>query len=157
MSLTYNEQMQRIVSDYRRQGGEWPTTTRSIAAWAISGKLWLPRHEAMISECAEDLSRAMREEYVTDPQGRRVRAKHAARISSGGEQTVLWADIRTAEPKHMQIAFQQRRRQIVGDCKHLKTDVDSYNDNASPPEPITMVWDFTDDLAEAEIAEDSIE
>jgi hypothetical protein len=29
----------------------------------------------------------------------------------------------------MEIAFQQRRQQILGDCRQLKTDVDSYNDN----------------------------
>lgn len=56
-------------------------------------------------------------------------------------------DIRTADPHHMQIAFQQRRRLVVGDCRQLKTDVDSYNENAEPSLPIQMVFDFTADLA----------
>ncbi len=48
----------------------------------------------------------------------------------------------------MEVAFQQRRQQIVGDCRQLKTDVDSYNENANSEQPIQMVFDFTDDLAE---------
>jgi hypothetical protein len=93
----------------------------------------------------------MREDYATDPQGRRVRTKHAARVLESGTQTTLWADIRTASSAHMKIAFQQRRQQIVGDCWQLKCDVDSYNDNATPTPRIHMLFDFTDDMEEMEI------
>jgi hypothetical protein len=49
----------------------------------------------------------------------------------------------------MELAFRQRRIQIVGDCRQLKRDVDSYND-ANPKLPeIPMLFDFTDDLDEA--------
>lgn len=67
----------------------------------------------------------MREEYITDRRGRRVRAKHPVRTRRGGEQITLWDDIRTAARPHMEMAFQQRRNQIVGECRQLKTDVDS--------------------------------
>lgn len=92
----------------------------------------------------------MREEYFVDPRGRTVRAKHAARVVQNGEQLVLWEDLLTASPKHIEIAFQQRRQQVVGDCWQLKNDVDSYNDNTNPGPPIQMVFDFTPDLAEWE-------
>ena len=62
----------------------------------------------------------------------------------------MWADIRTAPRKHMDTAFRQRRGQILGECKQLKSDVDSYNQNASLGRPIPMIFDFTDDLAEME-------
>lgn len=62
----------------------------------------------------------------------------------------LWEDFRTADPKHMKIAFQQRRQQIVGDCRQLKTDVDSYNENAKSEKLVQLVLDFTDDVAELE-------
>ncbi len=51
----------------------------------------------------------------------------------------------------MQTAFQQRRQQIVGDCRQLKTDVDSYNENANPDTSIQMVFDFRQDLTELEV------
>lgn len=143
---TFTEQLQNIVRQYRDAGEDWPATTRQISAWGIRRKLWTPHPDSMVSQLAEQLSRAMREEYIVDDQGRTVRAKHAARVN----QTVLWADIRTAPREHMEIAFQQRRQQIVGDCRQLKTDVDSFNDNANSQRAIQMVFDFTDDLAELE-------
>ena len=53
----------------------------------------------------------------------------------------------------MHIALQQRRQQIVGDCRQLKTDVDSYNENRKPNQPIQLVLDFTEDVAEIEALE----
>ena len=90
----------------------------------------------------------MREEYITHPQGRRVRAKHAARFMQGEKQITFWGDIRTASREHMDVAFKQRREQIVGDCRQLKTDVDSYNENENDAGPIQMIFDFTLDLEE---------
>jgi hypothetical protein len=143
---TYNEQLQRIVTEYIEAGEEWPATARQIAAWAVREKLWTPHPSSLVNQCAEDIAQAMREEYMVDPQGRKVRAKHAARV----EQGVLWADIRTASPDHMEIAFKQRRRQILGDCRQLKDDVDSFNENRISAEPIQMSFDFTKDLLELE-------
>ena len=143
-----NEQLQRIVNRYIEAGEEWPATSHQIAAYAISTHLWEAQGATVLDLCAEQLARAMREEYIRDPQGRVVRAKHAARVA--GQQTVLWADIGTASREHMAIAFQQRRQQIVGDCRQLKADTDSYNENNNTGKPIQMVIDFTDDLAELE-------
>ena len=42
--------------------------------------------------------------------------------------------------------------QIVGDCRQLKMDVDSYNDNRLPVQPIQMIFDFTYDLEELALA-----
>ncbi len=150
MALTYNEQLQEIVRKYRDAGEEWPTTSKHIAAWAINHGLWQPQRMLLISKCAEEMSKAMREEYIVDPQGRSVRAKHAARVERDGEQMVLWDDIRSASREHMGIAFQQRRQQIVGDCRQLKRDIDSYNENRCPGQPIQASFDFTYDLQELE-------
>jgi len=40
----------------------------------------------------------------------------------------------------------------VADCLQLKNDVDSYNENRKPVSPMQMIFDFTDDLAELELA-----
>lgn len=150
--MSYSEQLQSIVRRYRSAGEPWPATTKTIAAWAIANRLWQPQRSTLVTQCAEQLAKAMREEYVTDPQGRRVRAKHVAIIEQNGEQMAFWADIRNAPREHMQLSFQQRRHQIVGDCRQLKADVDSFNDNSTKEEPINMVFDFTLDLAELELA-----
>jgi hypothetical protein len=152
-AITYTEQLQRIVADYIAAGHEWPAAMRQVARWALGNKRWHPQHDSLVSRCAEELARALREEYIVDPQGRTVRAKHAARFDVDGLQLVLWADIRSADRKHMEIAFQQRRQQIVGDCHQLKLDADSFNQNANAGRPIQMVFDFTEDLAEHEALE----
>ena len=82
-----------------------------------------------------------------------VRFAPNTQIAQGAVQSTLWDDIRTADPSHMRIAFQQRRQQIVGDCKQLKTDVDSYNENGNPDEPIQLELNFTQDIAELEALE----
>lgn len=147
---TSNEQLRRIVALYREAGQPWPATSPDLASWAIREGHWKPHPRDLVRQLAEQFAEAMREEYIIDPQGRTVRAKHAARIKRGRGQLVVWADIRTATPEHMEVAFKQRREQIVGDCRQLKTDVDSYNENANPPQQIRLIFDFTDDLAEYE-------
>lgn len=76
---------------------------------------------------------------------------HAARINRQGKQLVLWADMRTAPRGHIELAFKHRRQKIVGDCRQLKTDVDSYDDNNPSEQPIQMIFDFTKDLEELEL------
>ena len=146
--MSYNEQLQRIFQVYEQEGNPTPVAMRDVAAWAITRKLWEPRPIDVIDILAEDMSRALREEYRTDRKGRRYRAKHAVRITRGGVQLTLWADMDRSSREHMQMAFAQRRQNIVGDCLHLKTDVDAYNDkNASQP-PLQLILDFTQDVAE---------
>ena len=147
-----NDFLQEIVRKYKADGNEWPATTREIAQWAIDNKLWVPQPSAIVGQCADQLGRAMRDEFIMDPQGRKVRALHAAVFGSGPEQHSFWDDIRTATPKFMEVAFQGRRRQIVGDCRQLKKDVDSYNENRRPTTPVQIVFDFRDDLLENELA-----
>lgn len=145
---TYAEQLQKIWRLYEEAGMPTPATARDVAAWAIDRQLWEPRTADIISQCADDLARAFREEYRTDPRGRRYRTKHAVRITRGGIQYSLWADIDSAPRGHMERAFAQRRQQIVGDCHQLRIDVDVYNDGHSEDAPIQLILDFTRDVEE---------
>ena len=97
----------------------------------------------------------MRQEYYTDPQGRRVRRKHVLRdmkeLPDGKwEQMFLWIDMMEATPDQAEMAFQYERKLIVGDCKQLKTDVESYNENNPHGKYVELSFDFREDLAEAE-------
>jgi addiction module HigA family antidote len=159
-ATTYSDDLRAIVEKYRRTGQKWPATTQEIAHWAHQKGLWEPQKKDIVNQLARDLSRAMREEYYTDPQGRRVWTKHAARFADDvlpdeereprKTQKVLWADIRTDSADHIIKALQQRRMQIVGNCKQLKTDVDSFNDNHPSGKKIQLNFDFEADLAEME-------
>ena len=159
ISKTYSEAMQEVVAKYRGVGQPWPATSRQIARWAIRNGEWIPHENGVVQQCARDIARALREERYRDPQGRKVRTKHAASLSDDGlggvdadgsphRQETFWTDIRTGKWQHLARAFQQRRSQILGDCKQLKTDVESYNENHFESKTIQMVFDFTEDLAE---------
>ena len=150
--MNYTQRIQLIITKYRESGQPWPAEKRAIAAWAVRTGEWRPQPSLLIDQCADELARAMREDYFTDAQGRRVRAKHAAKMFREGMQGTFWGDIRTEDRPFLETAFQQRRQQIVGECSQLKTDVDSYNQNGNPGEPVQIVFDFRNDLAELEAA-----
>ena len=48
----------------------------------------------------------------------------------------------------MEVAVANRRNQILGECRQLKTDLDSYNDRHHLEHPIQASFDFTVDLEE---------
>lgn len=146
-------QLQRIVREYQKDGQKWPATTAEIAKWAVDTGRYDLTGPTIERHCARELAQAMREEYFSDSQGRRVRAKHPASFRRNGRQLMLWDDIRTAPRQHMQVAFQLRRRRIVSECKQVKTDVDSYNDSHPDERPIQMVLNFTRDVEEMELSE----
>jgi hypothetical protein len=148
---TMNDQMLEIVEQFLAQGGETPINLDALARFAIRNSYWQGQGTALVQLCKRDLSRAFREQYHTDPQGRSVRTFHAvSRPSDNGKQGVFWADMRDATEEHMEQAFAQRRNLIVGECLQLKRDVDSYNDNNANGATIQMVFDFSEDIAERE-------
>ena len=145
---TKTEQLQRTVRYYREDGNRG-LQALGQSQRGSSRKICGNRSQKLWSVNAPNNSPvALGEEYTTDPQGRRVRTKHSARVEKDGEQIVLWDDIRTASRSHMRIAFQQRRQQIVGDCHQLSMDMDSFNQNQNPSHPIQLSFDFTRDLEE---------
>ena len=149
---SYNHKLQEFIHLFHELEGR-PVSLREVAAWAIREKLWQPPVTSSVDLLAKQLSQAARVDYISDMSGRRVRRFHARRMDvvlPDGEmkQETFWDDITTAQPEHMHMAFQQRRRLIVSDCHQLKTDVASYNDNWNPGNPIQMSWDFTEDVEE---------
>jgi len=150
--MSYKEQIQRIEQRYKEAGGKWPAQAMDVAAWAIKKGLYQMSHAAVVRQFAEQIAQVWRDEYMNDPQGRRVRLKHAARYSIDGVQTWLWDNMPNATHKHMELSFQNKRQLIVMDCHQLKLDVDSYNENFNKGRKIQMVFDFRNDLEELDLA-----
>jgi hypothetical protein len=148
--MYYNEKLRELYQQYEKAGHMQPFTMHELAAWAYDRGLCQPQRSTIVNRLAEEFSRAMRGESHTDPQGRRVRTKHMATYERNGKQYALWADVRIASRDHMERSFQQRRQGIVGDCRQLKTDVDSYNQNQNSGEAIQLILDFTSDMEEYE-------
>jgi|SRR5579871_195542 len=152
--MTYTEQLQKIANDYIAAGQPWPATKTDIARWAIANGRWEAQPSMLLNICAQEIANAMREEFITDQQGRRVRAKHVALMPTpDGEQAYLWDDYRTMSREHMLISAQTERQQIAGWCYRLKVDVDSFNQNKNPGVPIQISFDFRSDMEEMEALE----
>lgn len=146
--MSYKDQIKKIEKKYKEAGGKWPASAIDVATWAVKANLFQLHQGAVIRQFADQIAQAWRDEYITDPQDRRVRVKHAARYLEHGETKWLWDDMRTASHQHMELSFQNKRQQIVQDCHQLKLDVDSYNENFNKGRQIEMVFDFTIDLEE---------
>lgn len=156
MPNTKGRQLRKMEKEYRVEtGSAGPLDLHMVAAWAIKTQRWEAHPRSLINQCAREIAGALRNEYFTDAKGRRVRAKHSVKTTRNGTLIGLWDDIRTATRTHMDVSFKQRREQIVGDCRQLKTDVDSYNDAHPNEGVIQLVLDFTMDVAELEAAQNA--
>ncbi len=149
---TQHEIMQDKVEEYRQVHGVSSVNLKEVAAW-LARNGWQPRPHDAIAIIARELQESLRDQYIEDPQGRRVRQKHPQKIikemkDGSHEQFVLWHDIREATRPQMQAAFQQRRFGVALDCRRLKIDVDSFNENYNKSVPIQLVFDFTEDMQE---------
>jgi hypothetical protein len=151
-SIRYLNKLRREFMESR--SGEKSFEAVELARWAIAnGKLSAPPPDVLrvLAErkIAQNFSDAMREEYAVDGQGREVREMHAARI--GGK--VRWHNRSEGSRGFLETSVRQQRDQIVGNCRHLKSSVDSLNENRWPENPIQLPLDFTNDIAELEAAE----
>jgi hypothetical protein len=159
VTQSFSAQLLGLVEAYLDAGGKEPYSPRDVAEWAIKNGRW-DRHKATaVTQCAREISRALREDYYTDAKGRNVRARHPVRYfvdtpSGEKEQRTLWQHHQKMSPEFAERSFKQRRLQIVGDCTQLKIDVDSWNDQHDPKDRIQLKLDFTCDVAEGELGDD---
>ncbi|MHC8494525.1 hypothetical protein ACTU44_17675 [Thalassospira sp. SM2505] len=148
--MTYKEQLRKIWRQYEVENGEEPHTVRECFDWAVERGLWAPRPQDIAKIFGREMSEALRQEIRVDEQGRHYRAKHCVRENRGGVQLALWNDIDRAPRSFMEKSFQQRRQGIVRDSYQLKMDVDHFNDSRSKGNPIQLILNFEDDVAEIE-------
>ncbi len=149
---TKTEQLQRAWHLFEKDNGHLPASAREAAIWAVKRALIQLPDVDPYDALADDMARALREEYATDQRGRRYRVNHAVRVTRRGVQYTMWAMLQTAPREHMQKAFNQRREQVVGDLVQLATDVEVYNEMNKGAEPIQLVLDFRDDVEERRVA-----
>ena len=145
---TKTEQRQRIINDYIAETGKEIIDMNDVAHWAIDNGRWKPPRYDPTKLCARELSRAAREEFYVDPQGRDVRKRHCHAIDMDGQHRWIWFDIIKANKDQMHKSAQARRRMALGDVSQLATDIASWNDNNGFGEQIMMSFNFDEDLAD---------
>jgi plasmid maintenance system killer protein len=145
--VAFNDQLLRIVEDYRAAGEPWPATRDQIAEWAVAHDRYQLTRGMAVSQCAEKISRAMGLEHVKDKKGRSVRKYYSARIRENGQLVMKWDD-QNAERPFMEVSAANRRNQVLGQCWQLKQDIDSYSEQRCPERPIQIDFNFNIDLEE---------
>jgi hypothetical protein len=148
MASHYHQKMQDIFKRYQAEVSTDPVDLKEVGAWAMAKGIWAPRPVDMQSRFAAELAEALGEEFRTDKAGRRYRSKLAVTTRQGS----LWGDIDTSPRTHVAKNVQQRRRMIVGHCYQLQVDVDHYNEEHAEHDPLQLVMNFEDDVAEMMVA-----
>ncbi len=147
-----NQPLQKLAREYKRELDVDVIDLDKITDWVLRNKKWEPDPLKIRRVFKELMANALREEYETDPQGRRVRINHrVSEVDSKGKQMSIWGDNKTAPKAFLHKGFQLRRRQVFGDCRQLMWDVDSVNENRFADDPIPMQYDFNKELKESEL------
>lgn len=149
----YSDALMDIIDQYRKANPGQPIRMQAVSEWAIAFGLWQPRRRKPTRELARQLARASRAKHITDPQGRSVRAMHAARherVDENGNRIfdVVWDHIFQMSRDHAEVSFEQRWQQVADEAKSLDRDMKSFNDNSpnAADEPIQKTFDFTWEL-----------
>ncbi len=146
--MTKTGLMQKLWKQYEKEHQYQPAGTRPVVEWALSkGLLELPPVDPK-DILASQMAAALRAETVVDKKGRDRRVNHAVKITKNGVQSTFWGIFGFASDEHMQMSFGQRREQVVGDCFHLRTDVDAFNDERPVEKQYDLDLNFTEDVNE---------
>lgn len=148
--MSYKERMQDLWEQYAAEHGEEPSSIADCFEWAIRNGLWRPKPLDVAKIFQREMGDALRQKMRNDASGRTYRAMQCVRQSAGGVQLSLWGDIDKVSRDFMEKAVQQRRKGLVDDGYKLKQDVDHFNEYRTPEEPISLVLDISEDVAERE-------
>jgi hypothetical protein len=138
-----------------------PIDPARVALWAYDQGLWRPTITDPREVLRRKLCRALRHQYITDPQGREVRANFSAveeiETTEGPKRRSKWYPIFKAPPEVARQAFSLERRQALANVAQMKLDFDSYNDNndfGAQLEPLDL--DFNKDIEEMSLPDSYI-
>lgn len=143
--MTRKERNIHNIRQFESEHSRKPFDLHEVYHWAVQKGLWSPPLDLAERRFVEEVSQDLREEYITDETGERVRYYHAV---TRGRQGALWANLDTGPKDHLFEGFTQRRKQSLGDCRQLRSDIDYCNRNRFSEAPIQMSFNFDADLAE---------
>lgn len=150
MTKDRKERNQKIVRQFEQIHQRKPFDLHEVYYWAKDNNLWFPPTDYEEKKFIEEMADSLREVYITDDGGDKVRVYHAITKTKDGKQQKFWANMFDAPLEHLEEAFQQRRRGSLGDCRQLKADVDYCNKKRFQDNPIQISFNFDLDLAEEE-------
>lgn len=147
---SYDDQILAALEEWRQQHPEethWDND--EVAQWMIDEKRFGVEQPIVRKELAKKLAKAANRRRVRNPQGRRVREYHAAKLpvrTKSGKlvQKTFWAHRSEMEASFAHASMDQRQRQAEGFCRSMYNDAQDLNDNNNNLEgnPIQLELDF---------------
>lgn len=147
-SSPHGKVLRALMDEYAKETGKQAVNAYKVAQWALENGKYKPSPSDARKKLAREMSRAAREDYTEDENGKPVRVRHAYRVTLGDEQLTFWVKVEDATRNQMHLSAQQRRRGILKDCEQLDRDVTHYNEKYNPGESIQLTFDFTEDMVE---------
>src|SRR5579872_2821732 len=130
-----------------------PIDPKKVAAWAYGEGMWVPKETEPTEILRRKLCRALRHQYIVDPQNREVRANFACieevDTEDGPKRRSRFYPIFQAPPDVARQSLALDRKQALATVQQMKLDFDSYNDNnkfGATLDPLDL--DFNKDIAE---------
>jgi hypothetical protein len=119
----------RARREYAGEHGLTEVDPDDVAKWMVDTGRYDPRPLSIVKRCKQELVRALKDERITDPEGREVRANHCIRWREGDTLFSRWVGIYEAKPGRMRTSLAQRLRQMEAQVHQHHTDWSSYNDH----------------------------
>jgi hypothetical protein len=124
------EFFQRAAQEYMRINKVTEFDPDDVAKWMISTRQYEEQSYSVVRRCRQELTKALKAQHVTDPQGREVRAMLSVRHrDEQGELWSTWSPLYQAKPDHARLSLQQWRRSMRGEVLLHDRTARSYNDN----------------------------
>ncbi len=149
---SYNKQLLHFIEAYEAETNENGEDLRAVAFWAIQKGLWEPGITDVTKRLARELALACRQDYIADSNGEPVRRRHSYRDKD--RQLTFWFKIEDATPQKMRISAQERRNGALMDILQIDRDLNYYNENHNPGDPIQMSFNFDPDVEERHLPTD---
>jgi hypothetical protein len=153
--------MTYILDQYAKAfpGEPPPLDPKRVAGWAWGKGIWRPIETAPEEVLRRKLSRALRHTYVTDPQGREVRANVAVieevMTPDGPKRMARFYPLFKASAEVMRQQLALDRKQALATVHQMKLDFDSWTDNNERGEVLAPLdLDFNKDIEEMDLPSD---
>jgi hypothetical protein len=145
--MSRKEQNLKLVKQFEQEHKREAFDLHEVYRWAKAKGLWAARKDLEEKKFIEEVARDLREVTIDDGEGGRVRYYYAV-IKGDGAQGALWGNIWGLPRPNLEKGLQQQRQQSLGDCRNTKAAMDFINKHRFPDNPITMSFNFDEDLAE---------
>lgn len=145
--MTRKERNLEIVRRFEKEHQRKPFDLHEVYRFARKHNLWPEPHDLAERKFIDEVAKDLREVYIDNGEGDRVRYYHAV-VKGNGAQGTLWGNVWDLPQEHLETGFSQRRGQSLGDCRQLKLDIEFVNKVRFSARPIVMSFNFDEDLAE---------